>query len=144
MNRAAFDVARKIIAERLRSGQTIRETEVQDLVMDYYTEHGMTTYPPPIVGVNSNIGDPHYCPVHGADSEIKVGDFVLLDMWAKMGVPEGIYSDFSKVGFIGETVPDKYKETYDIVAAARNAGIECTQCAFSEGRELQGWEVAER
>jgi Xaa-Pro aminopeptidase len=107
LNQAAFDVAWKTIADRLRSGQTIRETEVQDLVMDYYTWHGMTTYPPPIVGVNSNSGDPHYCPASGADSEIKVGDFVLLDMWAKMDFPEGVYSDLTKVGFIGETVPDK-------------------------------------
>ena len=79
LNRAAFDVAWKMIAERLRSGQAIRETEVQDLVMNYYTGQGMTTYHPPIVGVNSNSGDPHYCPAHGADSEIKVGDFVFLD-----------------------------------------------------------------
>ena len=110
LNRAAFDEAWKLIAESLRSGKAIREAEVQDYVMDYYAEHGMTTYHPPIVGVNSNSGDPHYCPSHGADAEIKVGDFVLLDMWAKMDVPEGVYSDLTKVGFMGESVPEKYKK----------------------------------
>ena len=72
----------------------------------------MTTYHPPIVGVNANSGDPHYCPVHGADSEIKLGDFVLLDMWAKMDVPEGVYSDLTKVGFMGETVPEKIQRNF--------------------------------
>lgn len=141
LNRAAFDEAWRLIADRLRSGKSIRETEVQDFVMDYYARHGMTTYHPPIVGVNANSGDPHYSPAHGADSEIKVGDFVLLDMWAKMDVSEGVYSDLTKVGFIGETVPEKYKTVFDIVAAARDAGIDCARCAFAEGRELQGWEV---
>ena len=141
LNRAAFDEAWRLIADRLRSGKSIRETEVQDFVMDYYARHGMTTYHPPIVGVNANSGDPHYSPAPGADSEIKVGDFVLLDMWAKMDVSEGVYSDLTKVGFIGETVPEKYKTVFDIVAAARDAGIDCARCAFAEGRELQGWEV---
>ena len=141
LNRAAFDEAWRLIADRLRSGKSIRETEVQDFVMDYYARHGMTTYHPPIVGVNANSGDPHYSPAPGADSEIKVGDFVLLDMWAKMDVSEGVYSDLTKVGFMGETVPEKYKTVFDIVAAARDAGIDCARCAFAEGRELQGWEV---
>ena len=141
LNRAAFDEAWRLIADRLRSGKSIRETEVQDFVMDYYARHGMTTYHPPIVGVNANSGDPHYSPAHGADSEIRVGDFVLLDMWAKMDVSEGVYSDLTKVGFMGETVPEKYKTVFDIVAAARDAGIDCARCAFAEGRELQGWEV---
>lgn len=141
LNRAAFDEAWRLIADRLRSGKSIRETEVQNFVMDYYARHGMTTYHPPIVGVNANSGDPHYSPAHGADSEIKVGDFVLLDMWAKMDVSEGVYSDLTKVGFMGETVPEKYKTVFDIVAAARDAGIDCARCAFAEGRELQGWEV---
>jgi Xaa-Pro aminopeptidase len=141
LNWAAFDEAWRLIADRLRSGKSIRETEVQDFVMDYYARHGMTTYHPPIVGVNANSGDPHYSPAHGADSEIKVGDFVLLDMWAKMDVSEGVYSDLTKVGFMGETVPEKYKTVFDIVAAARDAGIDCARCAFAEGRELQGWEV---
>lgn len=141
LNQAAFDAAWKLIADRLRSGKTIREAEVQDYVMDYYAGHGMTTYHPPIVGVNANSGDPHYCPVHGSDSEIKEGDFVLLDMWAKMDVPAGVYSDLTKVGFMGENVPGKYKEIFDIVAAARDAGIDCAKRAFAQGRDLQGWEV---
>ena len=88
LNQAAFDAAWKLIADRLRSGKTIREAEVQDYVMDYYAGHGMTTYHPPIVGVNANSGDPHYCPVHGSDSEIRRGILVLLDMWARWMFPQ--------------------------------------------------------
>ena len=39
LNQAAFDEAWQLMAERLRSGKAIRESEVQDYVMNYYAEH---------------------------------------------------------------------------------------------------------
>lgn len=141
LNQAAFDLAWKMIANHVRQGKTIRETDVQDHVMDYYARNNMTTYHPPIVGVGAHSGDPHYAPQHGSDAEICAGDFVLLDMWAKLDVPQGVYSDLTKVGYVGDSVPEKYKAIFDVVAAARDAGIECARSAFEQGRELQGWEV---
>ncbi len=141
LNQAAFEEAWKFIADNIRSGDSIREMDVQDHVMQYYADHNMTTYHAPIVGVGPNSGDPHYTPARGTDSEIKEGDFVLLDMWAKLDVPGGVYSDLTKLGFVGSEVPEKYVSVFDIVAAARDAGIEIVKTAFAEGRGLQGWEV---
>lgn len=141
LNQAAFDLAWKFIADNVRNGKTIRETDVQDYVMDYYAKNNMTTYHPPIVGAGPNSGDPHYAPTKGSDREIKEGDFVLLDMWVKMDVPKGVYSDVTKVGYIGDSVPENFTKVFNIVAAARDAGIELVKSAFESGRELQGWEV---
>ena len=141
LNRAAFDLAWKFIADNIRGGKSISEMDVQDYVMEYYQQNNMTTYHPPIVGVGPNSGDPHYSPARGTDAEIKKGDFVLLDMWVKMDVPQGVYSDLTKVGFVGDEVPEKYTKIFDIVAASRDAGIECAKSAFENGRDLQGWEV---
>lgn len=141
LNRAAFDAAWKFIADNVRAGTTIRETDVQDHVMDYYARNNMTTYHPPIVGVGPHSGDPHYAPAKGTDAEIKAGDFVLLDMWVKMDVPNGVYSDLTKVGFVGDEVPEKYTKIFNIVADARDAGINIAKSAFESERELQGWEV---
>lgn len=141
LNQAAFEMAWQTIADRVRSGETLREAELQQIVMDYYHSHGMTTYHPPIVGAGPNSGDPHYCPEPGSDREIKEGDFVLLDMWAKMDRPGAIYTDLTKVGFVGETVPDKYNEIFKIVAAARDAGIDTARQAFADGNELFGWQI---
>ena len=141
LNRRAFDLAWKMIADNIRAGKPIRETDVQNYVMDYYAQNNMTTYHPPIVGVGAHSGDPHYAPQPGSDAEIKEGDFVLLDMWVKMDVPNGVYSDLTKVGFVGDAVPEKYKTIFDIVAAARDAGIQTARVAFESGREIQGWEV---
>jgi Xaa-Pro dipeptidase len=141
LNRAAFDLAWKLIADHARSGKTLRETEVQDFVMDYYGKHGMTTYSAPIVGVGPHSGDPHYSPVRGSDAEIRKGDFVLLDMWAKLDRPGGVYSDLTKVGYVGDQVPSQYEKIFQIVAAARDAGIACARDAFAAKRPIEGWEV---
>ncbi len=141
LNQQAFDLAWKMIAERVRAKKTVRETDVQDMVMDYYQKNHMTTYHPPIVGVGPNSGDPHYAPQRGSDLEIKQGDFVLLDMWAKMDEPGGVYSDLTKVGFVGSEVPVQFKKIFDIVAAARDAGIELVKTSFGRRQPLYGWQV---
>lgn len=141
LNQAAFELAWKFVADSVRAGNTIRETDVQDRVMDFYHANGMTTYHPPIVGIGPHSGDPHYAPERGSDALVEEGQFLLLDMWAKMDRPKGVYSDLTKVGFIGTVVPEKYEKIFQIVAAARDAGIACARDAFAEGRELQGWEV---
>ena len=139
--RAAYDMVWKLIADRVRSGRTIRETDVQAAIMDHFHANGMTTYHPPIVGVGPNGGDPHYEPVAGKDAEIRRGDFVLVDLWAKMDRPRGVYSDLTRVGFVGETIPRIYADVFKIVADARDAGIATVECAFAEGRPLRGYEV---
>ena len=141
LNRSAFDMAWSMVRDSVSSGRTLRETELQSHVMAYYAVNNMTTYHPPIVAVGSHSGDPHYTPMPGADAEIKEGDFLLLDMWAKVDVPQGVYSDLTKVGFVGDAIPEEYSKVFDIVAASRDAGIECVEKAFSENRDLQGWEV---
>jgi Xaa-Pro aminopeptidase len=141
LNQEAFDLAWKLIADRVRAGQSLRETDVQDFVMDFYRQNKMTTYHPPIVGVGPNSGDPHYAPQKGSDREIRKDDFVLLDMWAKMDEPGAVYSDITKVGFVGDRVPETYQKIFDIVARARDAGIETVRSAFAEQKPLFGWQV---
>ncbi len=141
LNQQAFDLAWKMIADRVRAGKTIRETEIQSMVMDFYHANNMTTYHPPIVGAGPNSGDPHYAPTPGQDREIKDGDFVLLDMWVKFDRPGAVYTDLTKVGFVGESVPESYSKIFDIVAAARDAGIKITQDAFANRQKLFGWQV---
>ncbi len=138
---AAFDVAFGLIASRTADGGTVRETEVQSAIMDYFHQHGLTTYSPPIVGVGSHSGDPHYEPVAGRDGVIGKGDFVLVDLWAKLARPRAVYSDLTRVGFVGETVPAVYEETFSIVAAARDAAITRVREAYAAGRPIQGYEV---
>jgi Xaa-Pro aminopeptidase len=138
---AAFDLAWKFVADAIRAGRTIRETTVQQLIMDHFAAHGMTTYAPPIIGVNAHSGDPHYAPEVGHDAEIQAGDFLLVDLWAKLDRPGGVYSDLTRVGFVGTEVPEKYEQIFQIVAQARDAAIATVRHAFAEQRPIRGWEV---
>jgi Xaa-Pro aminopeptidase len=45
------------------------------------------------------------------------------------------------VGYAGESVPDKYRTIFDVVARARDAAINCVRTAFAENRPLRGWQV---
>jgi len=138
---SGYDVAWSLMAKGVRSGKPVREVDVQKAIMDHFAANGLTTYHPPIVGVGPHAGDPHYEPVPMHDSPIQKDEFVLVDLWAKMDKPRGVYSDLTRVGYMGEKVPEKYKQVFDIVAAARDAAIDCVRDAFKAGRTLHGWEV---
>ena len=138
---SAYDMAWKLIAEKTRNGGQTSECEVQGAILDHFRRHGLTTDHGPIVGVGPHSGDPHFEPSPETDTPIKRGDFVLIDLWAKLDKPRAVYSDLTRVGFVGDTVPDEYSKVFEIVARARDAAIACVKKAFAEGRALHGWEV---
>jgi len=138
---AAFELAWKMIADGVRAGTPYKETEVQAAIMDHFAANKMTTYHPPIVGVGPHGGDPHFEPSPAIDTPIAEGAYILIDLWAKMDRPRATYSDITKVGYVGETVPDDYKKIFDIVAAARDAGVECARSGLDAGRAVRGFEV---
>ena len=135
---AAYGIAWKFIADAVRAGRVVREKQVADVIMEHFKKTGMTTYSPPIVGVNANSGDPHH---ESSDAEIHNGDFVLIDLWAKMNHPNGVYSDLTWVGYLGTSVPAKYEEIFKIVARGRDAGINFVKDAYAAGKPIAGWQV---
>lgn len=138
---AAYEVAWRMIAEAVRSGSGVEEAAVRDAIMEHFAAHGCTTYHGPIVGRGPHSGSPHYETGEGEETLIEEGDFVLIDLWCKLDRPGAVYSDVTRTGFVGETVPDQYTEVFKVVAAGRDAGITCVRDAFAAGRPLQGWEV---
>ena len=139
--RSAYDVAFRFIAERVRQSGSARETEVQQCILDHFQAHGLVTDHLPICAVGPHSGDPHYSPGPGSDAPIREGDFVLIDLWAKLDRPRAVYSDLTWTCFVGKEVPKKYADIFQIVALARDAAIACVQDAFRQRRPLQGWQV---
>ena len=138
---SAFERAWSLIAGEVRSNGSVEELAVRQAVLDHFSEHGLVTDHPPIVAVGPNSGNPHYETGTGTNTIIRQDDFVLIDLWAKLDKPRSVYSDLTRVGYVGESVPDRYSEIFEIVAAARDAAVECVRSAFSSGTLLQGWEV---
>jgi Xaa-Pro aminopeptidase len=128
----------RFIASAIRAGNVQTERQVQDEILRHFREHGLFADHAPIVAVGPNSGNPHY---ETGDAALREGDFVLVDLWAKLDKPRAVYSDLTRVGFIGKTVPQKYNDIFRIVAAARDAAIARVQSGFAAGETLQGWQV---
>lgn len=139
--RSAYDVAFDFIRDRVKSGASLKESDVIGVILAHFERNGLETYHPPIVAVNEHSGDPHYETTPQTDAPIRQGDFVLIDLWAKLKKPRAVYSDLTRVCFVGKEVPAKHAEVFRIVAAGRDAGIDCVKKAFAENRVLQGWQV---
>jgi Xaa-Pro aminopeptidase len=139
--RSGYARAWGLIAERTAAGGSVGEAEVQAAILDHFNEHGLTTYSPPIVAVGPHSGDPHYEPRREHDTPIRRGDFVLVDLWAKLDRPRAVYSDLTRVGYVGTEVPAAYEEVFQIVARARDAAIARVRAAYAANQPLHGWEV---
>lgn len=138
---AAFGVAWRLISEQVNGAGSVLETEVQRAILDHFAANGLTTYSPPIVAANEHSGDPHFETSPDNDARIHEGDFVLIDLWGKLDQPRAVYSDLTRVGFVGGKVPEKYEQIFQIVAAARDAAIALVKTRTASGQELRGWEV---
>ena len=138
---SAFDVAWSYIASTIRAEGSVEETQVQAKILEHFKAHDVVTHHPPIVAVGPHSGDPHYETGSGSSTQIQEGDFVLIDLWCKCNEEQGVYSDLTRTGFVGDTIPVEIDKIFQIVAAARDAAIACVEDAFAQDRPLQGWEV---
>jgi Xaa-Pro aminopeptidase len=134
---AAFD----LIRERTRNHLPLEEFEVKQFVLDSFAKAGMTTDHGPIVGANANASNPHYEPGEGASSAIRPGDFVLLDLWAKLDRPGAVYYDITWTAFCGHQPTEEMRNVFAVVTGARDAAVKRVQEAVAAGRPLCGYEV---
>ena len=129
------------IGEKLKGAETVREYEIARFILDQFAGQGLVTQDGPIVGVNANSGNPHYAPQADSSAEIQPGDFVLIDLWAKLDRPRAVYYDITWTGFCGERPPEKIQQVFEIVTRSRDAALETVDSAMREGRALAGWQV---
>jgi len=138
---AAYGRAWRFIADAVRRGTVVDEVAVQAEILKHFAENGLETEHPPIVAVGPHAGNPHHETSSGPGNVVREGDFVLIDLWAKLQKPRAVYSDLTRVGFVWKTVPPRYTEVFQIVAKARDTAIETVRAAFAEKRPIAGCEV---
>jgi Xaa-Pro aminopeptidase len=123
----------------LKNGET-SEYEIQKFICDRFHEEGMVYDDPAIVAIGKNASDPHYGPSEEVSSPIRKGDLVLIDMWAKMDDPEGVYADITWMGYVGEEVPEVYAKRFEILKKAIEADFEFLKNELPK-RAVAGYEV---
>lgn len=123
----------------LKNGET-SEYEIQKFICDRFHKEGMVYDDPAIVAIGKNASDPHYGPSKEISSPIRKGDLVLIDMWAKMDDPEGVYADITWMGYVGEEVPEVYAKRFEILKKAIEADFEFLKNELPK-RAVAGYEV---
>lgn len=129
------------MGELLQTGKTPNEYELQQWVRAQFEAQDLLAEDPPIVAVNENSGNPHYEPRPESARPLRAGDWVLLDMWAKLKRPGAVYYDITWVGYAGSEPPQRHREVFDVVKQARDRAIAFVQETRRRGETLRGYQV---
>ena len=129
------------VGAKLRASERVTEWDMKQYILERFRDEGLFTDHGPDIAVNANASNPHYDPKQDDCAEIKKGDTVLMDMWAKLDRPEAVYYDITWVGYCGERPPDRYQHVFEVVRDARDRAIRRVQDAVAAKQELRGFEV---
>ncbi|HUX28264.1 MAG TPA: M24 family metallopeptidase [Terracidiphilus sp.] len=95
----------------------------------------------PNVSVNANSSDSHYEPTVEHCALIREGDFVLIDIWARVDKPGSVFYDITWTGVVGREPTEREQQVFETVRNARDAAIAAVEKAFSEHRPIRGYEA---
>lgn len=128
------------MGRRVRSGRVTEFDMVQWLQeamrrVDLVWEHGTN------VSVNENSADSHYEADFQHAKEIREGDFVLIDIWARKNRPGTCYYDITWTGVVGREPSEHEQHVFSTVKAARDAAIQTVSEAFANNRPIAGWQA---
>jgi Xaa-Pro dipeptidase len=133
----AFDLVR----QRMTSGTSVTEIEVQDAMVGWFLDEGLITDASPIVAAQENAGNPHYMPSRTGHRPIRPNEIVLLDLWGKLPQPGAVFADITWVGFTGARVPDEFAKAFAAIRDGRDAAAGLVEARVRDGLDVRGFEV---
>jgi Xaa-Pro aminopeptidase len=95
----------------------------------------------PNVSVNANSSDSHYEPTAEHTAPIREGDFLLIDIWARLVEPGSIFYDITWTGVVGREPTAAEQHVFETVRNARDAAITAVVEAFAANRPIRGFEA---
>jgi len=129
------------IASSLKEGVAINELMVQQFILNEFAKRNCMTSDKPICAVNAHSADPHYTPEKGKAASIKMGDFILIDLWCKQNLPNAVYADITRVGVAASKPTPKQQAIFDLVELARDTAVDWIKTGYSQGIAMMGCEV---
>jgi len=136
------DAAFARIGKAVYGGKKVNEYEIQQFIVAEFKKNKLNCNEEfPIVGVNDHPADPHFEPTPKNAHVFKKGDKVLIDLWAKIDVPAGIFYDITWCGYVGNSPPAPYVEIFNVVRDARIAACDFVRERFAKDQPCFGYEV---
>jgi Xaa-Pro dipeptidase len=137
---AGFDY----IGSSARSGASIDEYSMVIWLEEAIERAGMVTEHGPNVSAGPNSADSHYEPTLASSRPIRSGDFLLIDIWAKLANdPKACWYDITWTGVIDREPTAHEQLVFATVRNARDAAIATVQAAFATNQPLAGWQPDE-
>jgi len=136
---ASLDAALAHVAAHMGRGLT--EDQVAAFLRAEFGRRGLVTDDAPIVAVNAHAGDPHYEPGAARPTPIRPGDWLLIDLWARVDRPGTVYADSTWVATVGREPRPVEGQVFDVVRRARDAAVDAVRAAVGFARPIAGWEV---
>jgi len=122
------------------AGERATEQRLQTWVMEAFTQAGLATNSPPIVGVDAHAANPHYEPHLAPETAILPDQTLLLDLWAGVTV-DAVYADQTWMCWTGTAVPDEVAKVWGIVRDARDRAVSVLREKWPEGWSVTGAEL---
>ncbi len=129
------------IGRQVSAAGSVQELTIADFIRKRFADRGVIAADGPIVAVNANSGNPHYAPTQEQSVLIQAGDFVLIDLWAKLDQPRSVYYDITWTGFVGEQIPSDIQNVFEVVRGGRDAAIEAARAAIRSGEPYPAFQL---
>lgn len=129
------------VHDAVAQGRGLTEYGVQQFILARIREAGMVTSSAPIAAVNAHSADPHYGPTETGSAAVTRDALLLIDLWAKRAEADSVYADITWTGYVGQTVPVKHREIFDLVRQGRDTALTFVRTEIAAGHRPFGWEV---
>lgn len=123
---------------RAHAGHPVAEHELMQWILDQFRESGLSTDHGPNVSAGDNAANPHYEPSPAHPRPIRVGEILLIDLWAKED--GGVYADQTWMASVGEASVEA-RRIWTAVRDARDRAIEIVRDAAASKTPIRGAEV---
>ncbi len=126
-------------------GSRVRANGTDEFAMvEYFCEamkrEGLVWEHGPNVSVGANSADSHYEPSAASSKPIRKGDFVLIDIWAKLNQADACFYDITWTGVVDREPTAREQLVFETVRHARDAAVKVVGAAFAAGTAIAGWQ----
>ena len=129
------------IGNLTRNGGQTHEQAIVDFLQQGMTREGLVWDHGTNVSCGPHSADSHYHPSPETSAPIRSGDFVLIDIWARLNQPHSCYYDITWTGVVGRQPTDREQHIFTTVRDARDAACQRVLSAFAANEQIAGWEA---
>lgn len=105
--------------QHIREKENISEYELQQFIITKIKERGMIMdHNPPVVAFDEDSVIPEFYPKEQS-KRLKQNTFILIDLWAKIGIKDAPFADIAWVAFYGKQIPEEIKKVFNVAVKAR-------------------------